>query len=331
MPTPEFWYSTGLRESAPLARALLSPFAALYTAGGAARRAMARPHHAGVPVICAGALTLGGSGKTPIALALMGRLAARGLNVHALSRGYGGRLSGPVRVDPASHNASDVGDEPLLIANAGPTWIARDRAAGANAAEAAGADIIVMDDGHQNPDLIKDLSFVVVDPACAFGNGQVAPAGPLREPVETGLARADAVIVLNSGGDARDIPLPPDLPVLHAQLEPTMPPPCGPLVAFAGVGRPQKVFDLLAASGGQIIEEAPFSDHYVYQERDLVWLTRLAEEREAKPITTAKDYARLSLAWRDRVEVFRVSARFEDEAALDALLDKALAKGGAAR
>jgi tetraacyldisaccharide 4'-kinase len=221
--------------------------------------------------------------------------------------------------------AAEVGDEPLLHASDGPAWISRDRFAGALAAAQAGAHVIVMNDGFQNPALAKDLCIVAVDPAYGVGNGQVFPAGPLRERVSVGLARAEAIVMLHNTWSA-DTPEQPEWlnafrkPVLHASLSPAGEAPRGPLVAFAGLARPEKFFDTLEAVGADVSDVAPFPDHHPYSADDLAWLTRMAAERGAQLITTEKDATRLSPEWRARVAVLPVAARFADEAALDALL-----------
>ncbi|MEH6665978.1 MAG: tetraacyldisaccharide 4'-kinase, partial [Brevundimonas sp.] len=198
--TPRWWY---VREGAPspVVRTLLKPLSWLWAGATARRMARTIPADPGVAVISVGNLTVGGSGKTPVAREVLRLLRDQGVEAHALTRGYGGRLAGPVRVDPAQHAAADVGDEPLLLAGAAPAWVARDRPAGARAAAAAGAAVVVMDDGHQNPTLRKTLSLIVVDGETRggewpFGDGAVFPAGPMREPLRAGLARADAVVVL---------------------------------------------------------------------------------------------------------------------------------------
>ena len=208
--TPEWWYTRDLaarKGGMPALRALLTPLSWIWAAATARRIARGRPIDAGVPVICVGNVTMGGVGKTPVARAIAARLAKRGKAVHLLSRGYGGRLEGPVRVDPAVHTSAEVGDEPLMLARDFPVWVARDRAAGARAAAQAGADVVVMDDGFQNPSVRKALSLIVVDGETRrdewpFGDGGVFPTGPMREPLAAGLARADAVLIL----------LPADLP-----------------------------------------------------------------------------------------------------------------------
>ncbi len=328
MRPPHFW-SGGLdpraREAAPVTRALLTPLASLYAALTARRLARARPERVPVPVICVGNLTLGGSGKTPIVAALRAQLTGQGLRAASLSRGYRGRLKGPLRVDPARHSARDVGDEPAMLAAGGETWIGADRPAAARAMARAGVEVIVMDDGHQTPTLHRDLSLVVIDAGDPFGNGHVFPKGPLREPVRAGLARADAVILAGAGPEP-DASWP--CPVLRAHVRPLAPPPPGPLVAFAGIGRPEKFFDSLTAAGAELADTVPFPDHHAYRPSDLAFLDRLAGERGAGLITTAKDAMRLPPEVRARVQVLDVEAVFDPPAALEPLLAGALGQDG---
>jgi tetraacyldisaccharide 4'-kinase len=271
---------------------------------------------------------VGGTGKTPIV-----REIARRLGGAVLSRGYGGALAGPVRVDPAQHAAADVGDEPLMLARDLPVWVARDRAAGAQAAAEAGARCIVMDDGHQNPTVKKALSLVVVDGETRddewpFGDGRVFPAGPMREPLKAGLARADAAIILMPPGLAEPDPellaALAAVPVLIARLEPAAPPPAGPQVGFAGVGKPWKVERALQAAGCDLKDFAPLPDHFAYEEVTLRRLAERAQQFDAGLVTTEKDWVRLPPAWRPRVTAWPVRAVFQDEAALDAVLATAL-------
>ena len=226
--TPRWWYLRG-RRAGTLLRLVLQPAAWIWAAATARRIASGRRFDPGVPVICVGNLTLGGAGKTPVAAAILELLTDRGIRAHALSRGHGGRLAGPLRVDPAIHTSTEVGDEPLMLAQDFPVWIARDRAAGAAAAAASGAEAIVMDDGHQNASVAKTLSLVVVDGETRdgewpFGDGQVFPAGPMREPLAKGLARADAVILLLPADlkapDGELVALFGSKPVLIGRLEP---------------------------------------------------------------------------------------------------------------
>lgn len=321
MRPPEFWRADASgRDTALALRALLTPISWAYAWAAAQRIRTTTSRHAPVPVICVGNFTLGGAGKTPVTRAIRAKL---GPQAHTLSRGYGGRLEGPLRVTP-DMDAREVGDEPLLHATDGPAWIARNRVAGALAAAQAGARAIVMDDGFQNPTLAKDLSIIAVDAGFGIGNGQVFPAGPLRERLSDGLARADAIVLLASGDDEID-PTAPWLshfrrPVLRARVEAVGAPPEGPLVAFAGLARPEKFFDTLSALKADVEEALPFPDHHDFDERDLALLDTIAEERNARLITTEKDAARLAPEWRARVLTLPVRARFEDEAALDSLL-----------
>jgi tetraacyldisaccharide 4'-kinase len=321
MRPPEFWKAdVSGRDTAGMLRALLTPVSWVYAAVAAHRYRTTITRHAPVPVVCVGNFTVGGAGKTPLTRAIRAKL---GPHAHTLSRGYGGRVEGPLRVTP-DMDAREVGDEPLLHARDGAAWIARDRYAGALAAAQAGAQAIVMDDGFQNAALGKDLSIIAVDPQFGIGNGDVFPAGPLRERLHDGLARADAIVMLhNTAGEAsalQDWLASFAKPVHHATLQPIGEIPHGKLVAFAGLARPEKFFDTLAGLGGEVTEAVPFADHHVYTEDDLQVLAQISEERGAQLITTEKDAARLSSEWRMRVAVLPVTARFADEAALDALL-----------
>jgi len=326
--TPRFWY-VRRRAPAPITRALLRPLSWIWAWETARRIARADPVDAGVPVICVGNLTVGGSGKTPVVRAIVGRLAARGTEAFVLTRGYGGRAAGPARVDPRTDSAADVGDEALMLAADAPVIVARDRVAGARAAAQAGAKVVVMDDGHQNPSLRKTLSLVVVDGETRddewpFGDGAVFPAGPMREPLAAGLARADAVVLLLPADLAAPDPallaLFGSTPVLTARLAPLAPPPPGPQLAFAGIAKPWKMERALVAAGCQLADFAPLPDHYAFDEGLLRALARRAKALGAGLLTSEKDHVRLPPAWRDRVAAWPVAAKFEDEAALDALL-----------
>jgi tetraacyldisaccharide 4'-kinase len=314
MRPPEFWDHKKGKESAPILRALLTPLGALYAAIGAAKLRNARPTRVPVPVICVGNLTMGGTGKTPIVRRLRAMLRAMGVNAHTLSRGHGGAEHGPLRVDPARHTHTDVGDEPLLHALDGPAWIARDRAAGAQAACADGAEAILLDDGFQNGALAKDISLLVFEGELGPGNGCVVPAGPLREPLKVGLSRADLVVLMGSEDKNR-----PDWladfnkPVVHAALAPSAAPPSGLLFGFAGIGRPYKFFDGVKRSGGALVDGVAFPDHHVFTPGDLSMLVRAAAERQARLITTEKDFVRLPPAYRAQILTFPVIANFSEE------------------
>ncbi len=330
MRAPDFWQSGGALALA------LAPAGCLYAWGGRLRHSLATPQSAAMPVICVGNLTAGGAGKTPVVLALAAKLAARPAlagRVHAITRGYGGELSGPVRVDPVVHDAWKVGDEPLLLARALPTWVARDRVAGAAAAVSAGANLLILDDGLQNPSLIKDLSFVVIDGGAGFGNGRVIPAGPLREPVVDGLSRADAAIIV--GDDRMNIAATlakraPDLPILRARLVPVAQSAAmlagQPLVAFAGIGRPEKFYESLRALGCDVKATRSFADHHPYGAKDVAALRQLAAQHDAKLVTTAKDLTRWPGDAERKPLTLDIEIAWDDEAALDLLLAAKLAR-----
>lgn len=322
--TPRWWY---VREGgpAPVTRTLLKPISWIWAAVTARRIARAEPIDPGVPVICVGNLTVGGSGKTPVVREILRRLPG----AHGLSRGYGGSERGPLQVDPARHTAAEVGDEPLMLAKDAPIWVARDRAAGAIAAAKAGATAVVMDDGHQNPDLKKTLSLVVVDGETRdgvwpLGDGSVFPAGPLREPLAIGLARADAVVLMLPADLAEPDPALVraliDKPILIARLDPAAPPPAGPQVGFAGIGMPWKVERALKAAGCELADFIPFPDHFAYDAGALKLIESRAELFNAELVTTEKDWVRLPPAWRKRVTAWPVRAAFEDDDVLERLL-----------
>lgn len=330
MRTPEFWY----RSDGGNLAGLLAPAAAVYRRVAMRRSATIRPWRAPVPVVCIGNVVAGGTGKTPVALSIGRRLARRGLNVHFLSRGYGGALAGPVNVDPARHTAAEVGDEPLLLAEVRPTWVARDRRDGVRAALAAGAGVVVMDDGFQNPSVVKDVAIIVIDGPRGFGNGRIIPAGPLREPLAAALARADAIVLIGpdpNGIAGRDL----SQPILRACLKPATDVvrrlAGHSVVAFAGIGHPQKFFATLGEIGCTIVAAHAFADHHVYRPGEIAAIVRQAEAARAIPVTTTKDFVRLDAAARAGIEAVPVDIAWDDEGALDRVLAPALSPGGDAR
>jgi tetraacyldisaccharide 4'-kinase len=317
MREPEFWR----RSANGWAARLLLPAARLYAAAAALRGWGRKPYRPTIPVIVAGGLTLGGAGKTPLALALAELLQHR--NPHFLSRGYGGRARGPLRIDPARHQADEAGDEPLLLAAQAPTWVARDRACGAKAAETAGAGLVILDDGFQNPSLVKDLALLAIDGESGLGNGRVFPAGPLREPLSAALSRAHAVVLIGEDRTGIAQVVARCCLVLAARLLP------GPeaaelagkrVYAFAGIARPAKFFASLKSAGAILAGTRSFPDHHPFSARECAELLAAAAALGAIPVTTAKDKLRLPSSVVAKVAVLTVRLRFEDRPAIDALL-----------
>jgi tetraacyldisaccharide 4'-kinase len=304
----------------------LAPAGALYAAGGALRWRLARAVPAApLPVLCVGNVTVGGTGKTPLALDLLGRLALRGHCVHALCRGHGGSLRGPVLVDPRLHRAADVGDEALLLAAAAPTWAGADRLAAAQKAAQAGAELAVLDDGLQYPRLAKHTSLLVVDAVTGLGNGRVVPAGPLREPVSRARDRADAVVLIGAGKRPGELD---GLPLFRARLVPDAG--AGTLagrrmLAFAGIGRPAKFFDTARALGVELVDTRAFADHHRFTVAECRALERSARALGAGLLTTAKDAVRLPAERRGAVEVLGIRLAWEAPAAFQDWLDERLA------
>ncbi len=313
MRPPAFWQQDGW-----LPR-LLQPVATI-VARSTARR-VARPGWvAPVPVLCVGNAGVGGAGKTTVVLDLVCRLRARGRAVHCLTRGYGGRAPcGTVLRVGVDARADWVGDEALLLAAAAPTWRCADRAMAARAAIAAGADVLVMDDGLQNPTLQHSAAVLVVDAAVGFGNGRVLPAGPLREPAPVAAARCRAAILIGDG------PTPAlELPVLRAHLTADTLLPAVRVFAFAGIARPAKFHATLRDAGAVIVGRADFPDHHPFLASELQDVFDRAAALFATPVTTPKDAARLAPIEREQVQVVGVRLVWDDPGAIELLLDTVL-------
>jgi tetraacyldisaccharide 4'-kinase len=312
---PDFW-----GRPPGLAARLLTPLGGAWNTFGCLYRVLSHPYQAPVPVVCVGNLVAGGAGKTPVVLSLAEWLAARGVRVAVVTRGYGGALAGPLRVDPHRHDWREVGDEALLIAERAPCWIARNRARGVREAALSGAGAILLDDGFQNPTVGKTLSLIVVDAVYGFGNGRVIPAGPLRESLTSGLSRAAAVILIGDG------PVPAAVKDRQAILRATLEPlealrfAGRPLFAFAGIGRPEKFFATLRGIESRVVATRAFPDHYPYTVAEIDALRRAADRAAAQLVTTKKDIVRVPPRLRSGIEVLEVEVSWADPAALERLM-----------
>jgi tetraacyldisaccharide 4'-kinase len=322
MHEPDFWY----RPSSWMSR-LLMPLAAVYGVI-AGQRLQRQGIDAGVPVLCVGNYHVGGAGKTPMVLALVKLLRDLGETPVVLSRGYGGRLRGPLMVDLDRHAAAEIGDEPLMLARTVPVAVARERIDGVALARSQGATVIVMDDGFQNPAIAKDASLIVIDSHRGLGNACVFPAGPLRAPLLPQIARTDALVVIGDGvvaGPVAAAVAAQDKPVLAAHLradDVAVTALRGKRVlAFAGIGDPQRFFRTLRANGIEIVRERAFADHHPFSEGEIEALIMEAKRDVLTLVTTEKDLARLRPAgglphWAQEIVPFPVRLEFDSAAKL---------------
>ena len=318
---PAFWSEPP--GSPGTATRILSPLGAVAARLAERRQKSAKPESPPIPVVSIGNLVVGGQGKTPVAIAVAERLRAQGLEAHLVCSGYGGTEKGPHLVEPETDNFRRVGDEALLLAQVAPTWVARDRAAGVRAAEAAGAGIAVLDDAHQARSIRKTVSILVVDSEYGMGNGRVMPAGPLRERTESGYRRATAIALIGTG------PFKPEasLPVLHARIKPVFAGlsfSAAKVFAFAGIGRPEKFFATMRRLGATLVKAESFPDHHPYRALTVQRMIRDASFLGAMLVTTEKDYVRLPPRLRSTITMQKIRMEFEDEDALDQALAPAV-------
>ncbi|MEM7439660.1 MAG: tetraacyldisaccharide 4'-kinase [Pseudomonadota bacterium] len=331
MKPPLFWQAPP--QAPGLIARLLSPLSIIWRAVDDRRWRRGAHVDPGIPVICVGNINMGGTGKTPTVIWLLEHLRDFGLEAHVVSRGYGGRAVGPLEVRPEM-SVADVGDEPLLLAAFARTWVAKDRLAGVRAAKAAGAGVVILDDGMQNPSVAKAMTIMVVDAGQGFGNGRIFPAGPLRQSVEDGVARADAVLVLGEPKEqsrfADSWPQVKAAPVFRGRVAPLQ---TGMdwsdlrVFAFAGIGRPAKFFATLRALGANVAVDRSFADHQPLSDALLTRMEREAAEIHAQMVTTEKDAARLPARWRGKVLTLPVRLEVEDQTGLLEQVEDAISKG----
>lgn len=326
---PAWWY-----RKPGIQALLLSPVSLAWGAASRLRWMFTRPYRADIPVICVGNPTSGGAGKTPVAMAVARMLQQAGERPVFLTRGYGGSITGPHLVDRQEDSAADTGDEPLLLARVAPTIVSASKREGARLAAQSKASVIVMDDGFQNPSLEKDLSLLVVDKSLGIGNGRVIPAGPLRANIRFQLSKAHALVPVGSGHAADRVIEHAQrlgLPVLDADLVPRDDTDWlkdKPVLAFSGIGYPEKFFSMLEALGASIVERAPFPDHHAYTYADADRLLELAMRQGAQLVTTEKDMARLDGAGsierlRKAARILPVRIRFKDQGKVKRLISRA--------
>jgi tetraacyldisaccharide 4'-kinase len=327
MRAPEFWYPREGR--AGVTATLLTPLGWIYGSVTQIKLSFSSSQRVGAKVVCIGNLTAGGTGKTPICLAVNDILTSVGTRTSFLTRGYGGSMDDPTQVSPDLHGFEAAGDEALLLAKAAPTYVSPTRVRGALAATRDGADVIIMDDGFQNPALKKDVSIVVIDGPAGLGNRRMIPAGPLRESVKLGLHRADAIFILGPlrEGPEKDLLEKSGKPIFqaHINVDPRSEVDRDqPVVAFSGIGRPQKFFDTLRKEGFNLLEAVPYPDHHAFSRKDLSWLETLASERNGALITTSKDFVRLPPDFQARTRELPILALFEAPDELESFLHQKL-------
>ena len=304
MKTPNFWKQNNWLSN------ILLPLSTIYATATKLRIKLHSPYKAKCPVICIGNLTAGGTGKTPVSLSVVEMLQNMGKKPFFISRGYGGRIHN-VMVNKQVHTPQQVGDEPLLLAEQAPTVVNPDRATAAQMAIAHGADCLVMDDGFQNPGLYKNISFLVFDGNYGIGNGRVIPAGPLRETLDSGLKRAQAVIIL--GDDKTNIASKINLPIFYGKITEQQPENTSrPVLAFAGIGHPEKFYNSLAKCGLNVVKTHNFPDHYFYTRAELNKLIEYAKKHDLDIYTTSKDFVKIPLSLQKEFKVLQIKVRWQN-------------------
>ncbi len=303
MLTPKYWQTDHFISK------ILTPIGWVYGLATKIRLQTRKGYQAKIPVICIGNITAGGVGKTPVSIAIAKMLQSKGMNPFFISRGYGGKLNG-VLVDLKTMTAKDVGDEPIMLATIAPTVVASDRGYAAQIAEKNGADILIMDDGFQNPTLKKDISFLVFNGEMGILNGKIIPAGPMRESLKSGLKRADGVIII--GDDKTNLSLQITKPIFEAQIKESQTDEPQRVIAFAGIGYPQKFYNSLMKCGFTIEKAYDFPDHHFYQKEELKTLIKKAQKRKLPIYTTLKDYVKIPDKYKEHFNVLHIDAVFDD-------------------
>jgi len=320
MRTPNHWQNNNV-----LSR-LLMPFGWIYFQLSLWRHKIARSVDIGVPVICVGNIVAGGAGKTPTVMYL-GKLLSKRLKVAFLTRGYGGAFSGPIKVNPHKHTFQDVGDEALLLSKIAPTWVSKNRLDGGLAAKLDGAQIILMDDGFQNPTIGKTFSILVFDGPYGVGNNQLIPSGPLRETLGRGMSRADAVVII--GEDLHDLQskIPENIPLFSVTTSPIISKKlkvAKSVIGFAGIGRPRKFLETLKTLNVEIQDFVPFPDHHKFRNSEIEDLIRRASETGAQLVTTTKDFVRLPPNTKNSVIAMDIELNWANQNQIKALLEQVL-------
>lgn len=315
MKTPKYWQSNSF-----ISR-ILAPLGWVYGALTQARLKIIKPKKVEIPVICVGNITAGGTGKTPVSISIAKLLGIEMYHPYFVTRGYGGQLQNVI-VNNKKHTAAEVGDEPLLLSQQAPVVVNANRYAGAELAIKNGADVIVMDDGFQNPTLHKNLSFLVFDGTYGIGNGKIIPAGPLRETFCNGVKRADALVIL--GKDKHNLAEKSGLPVFygHTEAVQTSNIENHNVVAFAGIGHPQKFYHTLCQQGFNVVETIDFPDHHFYSREELDEILEKAQILNAEVYTTSKDYVKIPHLLQKEIKVLEIAVVWDNPEQLTEFIRK---------